>query len=447
MLAPDTASANKKLKDYSPKSTGTSVSNQSIQGKVLAGYQGWFACDTDDTGPSWVHWFDYDKKPITKYLTVDFWPDTSEYSKGELCPTQMFDSTGKRIMAYSGYNQTVINRHFSWMQQYNIDGAAQQRFVSRMMIPNIYKHDLLVLKNVKKAAEKYGRIFYFEYDLNGTESPSKYVKAIKKDWIARVDEGTTSSSSYIHENGLPVVELWGVGLPGVGTLGIKEVKDLISFFKNPPKKKYAATLVGGLGFYWREGKNDARAGQEWAGIYRSFDVINPWSVGRYGSTNINEAQQFLEEVVVGDLEETQKLGILYLPVIWPGTSWRNLMRNRGEDSPFNHMPRYCGAFYWQQAINVINAGAKQIFIAMFDEVDEGTSMYKMIENADRLPKNSDLIPLNVDGCIIKNDFYLRLAGATTTLLQTANKGARSLPIELMPSENISDVDFSRGLSS
>jgi hypothetical protein len=123
------------------------------------------------------------------------------------------------------------------------------------------------------------------------------------------------------------------------------------------------------------------------------------------------------------------------------------MRNRGEDSPFNHMPRYCGAFYWQQAINVINAGAKQIFVAMFDEVDEGTAMYKMIEKPEGLPKNSDLIPLNIDGCDLRNDFYLRLSQATTKLLRSGVKGERTLPIQLRSGETIGSLDFTRGLPS
>lgn len=432
-------------KDLSPKSNGNKVSAETIRGKVLAGYQGWFACPTDDTGPTWVHWFDYGKKPIISDLTVDFWPDTSEYSKYELCPTQMKSVSGKPMMAYSGYNPLVVNRHFSWMQQYNIDGAAFQRFVSRMSIPELYKHDVALLHNVTKAAEKYGRIYYFEYDLNGDEAPEKYVERIKSDWIARVDEGTTSSKAYIHEKGLPVVEIWGVGLPGVGTLKASHIRNLIEFFKNPPNSKYRATVAGGVGSYWRAGTGDGSPGEEWAAIYRSFDILNPWSVGRYGSIHVQEAQTYLEDVVIGDIEETNNLGIIYLPVIWPGSSWTNLQRNRGNEYESNMMPRFCGSFYWQQAANVINAGAKQIFIAMFDEVDEGTAMYKMVTSSIDLPKNSLLLPLDVDGCLLNNDFYLRLSGATTKAIREGAKITRELPIILHENEDIADVDFTRGL--
>lgn len=434
-------------RDISPQSNGKIVAADSIQNKVIAGYQGWFACPNEGTGPTWVHWFDYDKKPTIKNLTVDYWPDVGEYSHYELCPTQMKSARGKQMMAYSGYNPLVVNRHFSWMQEYNIDGAAFQRFVSRMSSPQLYNHDLVLLQNVTKAAEKYGRIFYFEYDLNGNESPETFVKLIKADWMARVDDGTTHSKAYIHEGGLPVVELWGVGFPGIGTLKSKHVKELINFFKNPPKAKYRATIAGGVGSYWRAGTGDGSPGEEWAAIYRSFDIINPWSVGRYGSIYPEEAQTYLNEVVVGDIEETSKLGIIYLPVIWPGSSWTNLQRNRGTTYASNHMPRFCGSFYWQQAANVINAGARQIFIAMFDEVDEGTSMYKMVTTAQDLPPNSNLLPLNFDGCALDSDFYLRLAGATTNALQSGMKISRELPITLNQSEDLNALDFTRGIGA
>lgn len=432
-------------RDISPASDGEVVAADSIRGKVLAGYQGWFACPTDDTGPTWVHWFDYNKKPSIKNLTVDFWPEISEYSRYELCPTEMKTPSGKTMMAYSGYNPLVVNRHFSWMQRYNIDGAALQRFVSRMGIPQLYQHDLEILSNVTKAAEKYGRIFYFEYDLNGDEAPEKYVERIKSDWIARVDDGTTGSEAYIHENGLPVVELWGVGFPGIGTLKAEHVRELITFFKNPPKKRYKAVIAGGVGSYWRTGIGDGSPGAEWAEIYRSFDIINPWSVGRYGSIYPGEAEKYREEVVVGDIAETNRLGIIYLPVIWPGSSWTNLQRNRGNFSATNQMPRYCGSFYWQQAANVINSGARQIFIAMFDEVDEGTAIYKMVTSSQELPKNSLLLPLDVDGCSLRSDFYLRLAGATTKAIRSGVNVARTVPIDLEKDEDLASIDFTRGI--
>lgn len=428
--------------DFSPESTGQVVSNNGLAGRTLMGYQGWFACDTDDTGPSWVHWFDYDKPPVASSLTVDFWPDVTEYSDGERCKTDMVTEAGNRVFAYSGYNQTVLNRHFSWMQQYGIDGVALQRFVGRMIPSNIYAHDWLLMRRLSDAALKYGRVFYFEYDTSfGNDDPAPLLPTIKQDWKRAVDAGLTKTSAYLQHNGLPVVELWGVGIPGTNRLTASQIAELVTFFKSNPDPKYRATLIGGMGSYWREGFGDAQPGPEWAQVYRSFDVINPWSVGRYGSKFVVEAQNYARDVVAGDIAETNRLGIMYLPVVWPGFSWTNLMRIRGQESMRNVIPRYCGAFYWQQVVNVLEAGAKQIFVAMFDEVDEGTAMYKMVTKQSDLAKDSQLVPLDVDGCSLRNDFYLRLAGATAAATRGGTVPTRDLPIPLLDGETVAPPTF------
>ena len=35
-----------------------------------------------------------------------------------------------------------------------------------------------------------------------------------------------------------------------------------------------------------------------------------------------------------------------------------------------------GRFYWQQLMGAIEEGAEMIYIAMFDEIDEGTAIFK-----------------------------------------------------------------------
>ena len=38
-----------------------------------------------------------------------------------------------------------------------------------------------------------------------------------------------------------------------------------------------------------------------------------------------------------------------------------------------------------------------LYTAMFDEVDEGTAMYKMAETSNDLPNGATMVPLNADG--------------------------------------------------
>jgi hypothetical protein len=58
-----------------------------------------------------------------------------------------------------------------------------------------------------------------------------------------------------------------------------------------------------------------------------------------------------------------------------------------------------------------------IFVAMFDEVDEGTAMFKLTATGDQLPPRSKLVPLTVDGYPLPSDWYLRLGGETGRLLR------------------------------
>jgi hypothetical protein len=125
------------------------------------------------------------------------------------------------------------------------------------------------------------------------------------------------------------------------------------------------------------------------------------------------ADLFLESTIIPDLNETRTMGIDYMPVIYPGFSWSNLFPG----DPYNQTPRYGGTFYQKQANNVIGAGVDMIYVAMFDEVDEGTAMFKMVETAEELPAGEVFVPLNIDGYNVPKDWYLRLGGQTGGMLR------------------------------
>ena len=55
--------------------------------------------------------------------------------------------------------------------------------------------------------------------------------------------------------------------------------------------------------------------------------------------------------------------------------------------------------------------------AMFDELDEGTAMFKLAPTAAQLPAGASLVPLDADGRALPSDFYLRVGGAATALLR------------------------------
>ena len=66
---------------------------------------------------------------------------------------------------------------------------------------------------------------------------------------------------------------------------------------------------------------------------------------------------------------------------------------------------------------MISAGAEMIEVAMFDEIDEGTAMYKLAETKLDLPEGKVLVPLNIDGFQLPSDWYIRLGAETGKMLR------------------------------
>ncbi|MGZ4987748.1 MAG: hypothetical protein ACXWBP_06900, partial [Limisphaerales bacterium] len=104
----------------------------------------------------------------------------------------------------------------------------------------------------------------------------------------------------------------------------------------------------------------------------------------------------------------------YLPVIFPGYSAANL---NGTSKP-NGIPRLGGTFFWRQAFDNITAGSKMLFGAMFDEIDEGTAIYKLAPTMATVPQHQNTIALDVDGPKLPSDWYLRVASQITKSTRT-----------------------------
>jgi hypothetical protein len=114
-----------------------------------------------------------------------------------------------------------------------------------------------------------------------------------------------------------------------------------------------------------------------------------------------------------------------MPVAFPGFSWHNL---KGDPSPPNQIPRNGGSFYWRQVYNAISAGCTMIYGAMFDEVDEGTAMFKLTPTPNGLPVEGTFVPLNMDGQALPSDWYLRVADQASRMLRGDIPRQAALPI-------------------
>jgi hypothetical protein len=80
----------------------------------------------------------------------------------------------------------------------------------------------MVLRNVRDAAEEYGRVFSVSYNLAGNALDNTVLDDLKADWIDLIDnEHITSSSSYLHHNGLPVLRIYGIGFKEVRIVDLR----------------------------------------------------------------------------------------------------------------------------------------------------------------------------------------------------------------------------------
>ena len=113
-----------------------------------------------------------------------------------------------------------------------------------------------------------------------------------------------------------------------------------------------------------------------------------------------------------------------MPVVFPGFSRWNL---KGEK--FNHIKRNGGRFFWHQFYNAIDAGCNMVYVAMFDEVDEGTAIYKVAENDSQTPTTGRFVTLDEDGEILPSDGYLRLTGEATKMLRHQIGLTSTIPLD------------------
>jgi hypothetical protein len=400
-----------------------------LKGKLIVGYQGWFGCPQDfEDNKDWQHWFVKAVRP--EFLTVDMLPSMKDIQIEDQCDTGLARADGQgTVKLFSSQNPRVVATHFNWMREHNMDGVAAQRFVSELASAAKKRRTDNVLRNIRAAAEASGRTFFLTYDVSGA-NPKTVVNDIREDWKHIVSTlQLTDSPNYLRDKGKPVVQLWGFGFNGRPG-SADEVFSLISDLKNGGDLLRPSTLVGGVPTYWRTLSQDSKSDPKWADVYRSYDVISPWSVGRFGDEK--GADNFIQKLVIPDLAEAKRHGLGYMPVIFPGFSWYNLMTNRNLPARaiLNQTPRQCGQFFWSQASGLMAAGVDTLYAAMFDEVDESTALFPMVTDAGSLPKDSKMVYLNKDGCALPADWYMRVTGLAAKKLRQKEVPSRKLNDEL-----------------
>lgn len=401
-----------------------SVDASTLTGKFLVGYQGWHACGGDGKAlDGYIHWSHLNRViPSPSDVVCDIWPDLSELSASELFATGFTLGNGQPAKAYSCYLTNTVLRHFRWMRDYGLDGAVFQRFTKDVFIDSTWaalKNTNLV--NCRLGAETYGRVFFIMYDISN-EDPSQVMSHLQTDW-AYVG-GTlrvTNSPSYLKHRGKPLIAIWGLGFVGGLAVTPSDGQTIINYFRGA-----GCTVVGGVPANWRTLNGDSQTNAAWAAVYRSFDVLSPWTVGRYQTDS--QADSYKSSTLIPDLADCQSNHIDFLPVAFPGYSSHNL-----SGLALNGIPRNAGRFFWRQIYNSLSAGCTMMYGAMFDEIDEGTALYKLAPTMNETPaltvtNSYQFFALNVDGASLPSDWYLRVTGQATLAMHHQTPLNQALPI-------------------
>jgi hypothetical protein len=398
-----------------PSAVASDADPATLDGKLMFGYQGWFGCPGDGSPlDAWEHWFRRGTGASLSTLRVDMWPDVSELAESERCNTPLTLPGGTTAQLYSAYNPRTVDRHFAWLQEYDLPGVFLQRFTSRLDDRSIRGFRDGVARNVRAAAEAHGRVFAIMYDISG-QPRETVVDAVKRDWTYIVDTlRITESPRYLQHHGRPVLAIWGFGFRDRAVTP-EQAAELIDFFKNNPEPRYRVTLLGGIPSRWRTLSRDSLADEAWARVYRSFDILSPWTVGRFRDEE--GIDRFYREEVAPDLMEANRLGLEYMPVVFPGFSWHNM----NPTAPLNPIPRRGGRFYWYQVERALQAGSRMMYGAMFDEVDEGTAMFKLAPTRENVPAGVPIVTLDADGDQLPSDWYLQLAREAQRRLSAPRK--------------------------
>jgi len=370
-----------------------------LERKIVVGYQGWYRAPGDGAEMGWWHY----RAPRTNTFApgnvgVDYWPDVSELTPAERFATPLRHADGSTAYVFSSHNAATVDRHFQWMRAHGIDAAFLQRF-SSPMVPDTERARLHrraadnVLRYALAAAEHHGRGLVVMYDLSGL--PAGAMDAVERDWRHLVDElNVRRSPAYQFHGGKPLVVVWGVGFNDRRAYTLDECASLIRFLKDDPR--YGGnTVMLGIPSWWREQKNDASRDPRLHEILRLADILSPWTPGRYRT--LAAIRQHAEKLWLPDRAWCTERGIGYMPVVFPGFSWQNL---KGVS---NQIDRLDGRFLWEQYRLLANHGFTTIYQAMFDEMDEGTQIFKVTSDP---PVGTHLLSY----APLPSDYYLRLVG-------------------------------------
>ncbi len=388
------------------------VDPDGLQGKVLCGYQGWFNTGEDGAGRGWFHWSKGGRPLAPGTAKIDLWPDVSELPPEERDATGFRFPDGRVAEVFSSFRRGTVLRHFRWMEESGIDGVFLQRFIVDVQGGAGRRHNDTVLRHVREGASSSGRVFALMYDLSGLGTNS--IGKVERDWSELdVDGNLTRDGRYLRHRGRPLVAVWGVGFSDGRRYTVGDCARLVDFLHGR-----GCSVMLGVPTYWREGRNDAVSDPALQALLRRVEVVSPWTVGRLRDPE--GVRRYGERVLEPDLEWCREAGVDYLPVVYPGFSWHNM-----QGGPLADIPRLKGRFLWSQFLGLRRRSVGSAYVAMFDEVDEATAVFKCLAEP---PSAEGAAFVGLEG--LPSDFYLRLTGNGGRLLRGEIPATEEVPVRV-----------------
>lgn len=380
----------------------------SYNGLAMTGYQGWFNTPDDGAGLGWKH-YAKNSKFAPGSCSIDMWPDVSEYEK--VYPTAFKHQDGSTAYIFSSHDASTVDLHFKWMAEYGIDGAFVQRFVQSLKGEKQQRNSNEILKNALSSAMKHHRAICVMYDLSGMSAGDEDI--LIEDWKNLQSQMRLTSQKdnhYLHHNSKPLVAIWGIGFNDNRKYGYDNIKKIIDFFV-----AQGCSIMVGVPAYWRTLSMDTMPDGKLHEIIMQADIIHPWFVGRCNLQSYGN----VERIIKGDVEWCARNKKDYAPVLFPGFSWFNLQS--GVAAPTDAIPRLGGEFLWRQVYGAISAGAKSLYLAMFDEIDEGTALFKCTNNP---PVGESPFVTYKE---VEPDHYMWLSGQAAKALRGETELSKTMP--------------------
>lgn len=335
------------------------VTNDSLNYKVMCGYQGWFRCPNDLADGGWVHWTQTGASTISpSNFGIDMWPDLTGFAASEKFKADsVLTRGGATAYLFSSVTEATVLRHFNWMRKYGIDGVFLQRFLSPTQYGSLLPAQWPVAF-VRKGANLEGRVWTIEYDVHGLSNTNVY-SVLTADWQYLVNTcQILNNTRYLYEGTKPVVCIYGLAFTAEMGITAATADSVVNYFKSDPT--YGNNYVyGGVPANWNQAGGNWTAA--WSAHFDKYNAVQAWMPSTSTWTN--------------DKNRCTAKGQAYVGHVWPGFSWAHLKNLPANDPSFKD--RASGDFFWAKSYGLQNVGVTRLFVGMYDECDESTAIFPM----------------------------------------------------------------------